>query len=143
MMKKFAALFAAAATVLSLTGCAKQEKIVGTWKIDRVLAQAEQDGETMEMERETADSLFESEASYYQFNKDGTAIHHMEDGGGAMDVQGTWKKTDEGTYQYDDGQGETREVWYVVSDDTLHVEWYSENPDDPYYNICYIYARVK
>ena len=57
MMKKFAALLAAAATVLSLTGCAKQEKIVGTWKIDRVLAQAEQDGETMEMERETAEIM--------------------------------------------------------------------------------------
>ena len=33
-------------------------------------------------------------------------------------------------------------VWYVVSEDSLHVEWYSENPDDPYYNICYAYKRA-
>ena len=145
MLKKIAAAFAACAMVFSMSGCAqKTEKIVGKWKIDRVLAQKEQYGETMEMERETAASLFESEQSYYQFNKDGTAVHHMEDGGGAMDVPGTWKKIDEVTFDYNDGQTGPVEVWYVVSEDTLHIEWYADKPtDDGYYNICYIYARVK
>ena len=84
---------------------------------------------------------FESEQSYYKFNQDGTSVHHIEDGGGAMDVKGTWKKTDEGTCQYEDEQGMSFEIWYVVSEDSLYVEWYSENPDDPYYSICYAYRR--
>ena len=142
MLKKIAAGIAACAMVFSMIGCApKTEKIVGKWKIDRVLAQKEQYGETNEMSRETAASLFESEQSYYQFNKDGTAVHHMEDGGGAMDVKGTWKKNDQGNYYYEDEQGGFMEIWYVVSEDSLHVEWYSENADDPYYNICYCYKR--
>ena len=141
IMKRIMAAFAVVAVLLSTTGCAKKEKLVGTWKIDWILVQPEQDGESDYADRETNASLFESEQSYYKFNQDGTSVHHIEDGGGAMDVKGTWKKTDEGTYQYEDEQGMSFEIWYVVSEDSLHVEWYSENPDDPYYNICYAYKR--
>ena len=140
-MKRIMAVLAACAAVLSLTGCAKKEKIVGTWKIDWILVQPEQNGESDYADRETNASLFESEQSYYKFNQDGTAVHHMEDGGGAMDVKGTWTKDADGNYQYKDDQGTEMEIWYIVSEDSLHVEWYSENADDPYYNICYCYKR--
>lgn len=141
LMKKFMAAFAAMVMILSMTACKAQEKIVGTWKIDWILVQPEQNGESDYADRETNASLFESEESYYRFNQDGTAVHHMEDGGGAMDVKGTWKKDADGNYQYEDEQGMSMEIWYVVSEDSLHVEWYSENADDPYYNICYAYKR--
>ena len=97
-MKRIMAVLAACAAVLSLTGCAKKEKIVGTWKIDWILVQPEQNGESDYADRETNASLFESEQSYYKFNQDGTAVHHMEDGGGAMDVKGTWTKDADGNY---------------------------------------------
>lgn len=141
LMKRILAALAAGLMVLSMTGCAKKEKIVGTWKIDRVLVMKEKDGELQPADRETNASLFESEQSYYKFNADGTAIHHMEDGGGAADISGTWKKTDDGVFRYEDEQGMSIEFWYVVSEDSLHVDWYSENPDDPYYNIFYAYKR--
>lgn len=140
-VRKMMAGLAAGLVALSLTGCAKKEKIVGTWKIDWILVQEEEGGDSHYAERETEASLFESEQSYYKFNQDGTAVHHMEDGGGAMDVKGTWKKNDNGDYHYEDEQGSSIEFWYVVSEDSLHVEWYSQNEDDPYYNICFCYAR--
>ena len=141
MAKRMMALLAAVGMVLSLAGCKPDEKIVGKWKIDWILVQAEQNGDSDYADRETYASLFESDESYYQFNRDGSAVHHMEDGGGAVDVKGTWKKTADGNYLYEDEQGMSMEIWYVVSEDSLHVEWYSESPDEPYYNICYAYKR--
>ena len=141
-MKRLMAVLAAGLMILSMAGCAKKEKIVGTWKIDWILVQPEENGNSDYADRETNASLFESEQSYYKFNADGTAVHHMEDGGGAVDIKGTWKKIDDTTFQYEDEQGMSMEIWYVVSEDSLHVEWYSENPDDPYYNICYAYKRA-
>ena len=140
-IRKFMALLAAGMLVLSAAGCAKKEKIVGTWKIDWILVQEEEFGDSHYADRETEASLFESEQSYYKFNQDGSAVHHMEDGGGAMDVKGTWTKDADGNFQYKDDQGEEFDIWYVVSEDSLHVEWYSETGNDPYYNICYCYKR--
>ena len=141
LVRKMMAVLAAGLMALSLTGCAKKEKIVGTWKINWILVQEEEFGDSHYADRETEASLFESEQSCYKFNQDGTAIHHIEDGGGAMDVKGTWTKIDDVTFNYQDEQGSSFEIWYVVSDDSLHVEWYSENKDDPYYNICYCYTH--
>ena len=74
-MKRIMAVLAACAAVLSLTGCAKKEKIVGTWKIDWILVQPEQNGESDYADRETNASLFESEQSYYKFNQDGVIFN--------------------------------------------------------------------
>ena len=58
-MKRLMAVLAAGLMVLSMAGCAKKEKIVGTWKIDWILVQAEENGDSDYANRETNASLFE------------------------------------------------------------------------------------
>ena len=67
-MKRLMAVLAAGLMILSMAGCAKKEKIVGTWKIDWILVQPEENGDSDYADRETNASLFESEQSYYKFN---------------------------------------------------------------------------
>ena len=140
-VKRLFSLFVAVLAAFSLAACKPKEKIIGTWKMSRTVYQKEKDGDTLIGSREENASLYESEQSYYQFNSDGTAVHHIEDGGGAMDVKGTWKKTDDLSYSYEDEQGMKTQFNYVVSEDALHVDWYSDQEGSDYYYVLFVYAR--
>ena len=133
-----------AVLVFLLAGCGssdkEKEKIVGTWKQDRVLA-SEAGGEMTERSRENAASLYESEQSNYTFSADGKLIHHVEDGGGSFDTEGTWTLSAKDTYAITEGDSITDTLTYDSSDDTLHRHWKSANSDDMYTEIDFVYIR--
>ena len=118
-----------------------KEPVLGSWTLDKVYAGAS--GEEMtEQDPESAASLFGDLDGYYTFEEDGSAVHGYNGGGEFVEDKGTWKKDEDNAYIYTDDNSEMSFV-YSSETDTLHSYWSSDNPDDAYAGIEYIYTRKK